>query len=89
MIRKRRLKTVATILSCAIFFDEVVGSRMMSDMLTLLAGLAVDASTDDLYNIVTPIVVDAARDPTSWEMLERVFPDLCRLIELDDATSAS
>ena len=54
-------------------------------MLTLLATLAPDGSTNELHQIVEPIVISAAKRPDSWALLERVWPELCRLIEEDDA----
>jgi hypothetical protein len=85
-LRKKRLKTVTAILACSMFFDDV-GSPEMAGMLGLLASLAVDGSTGELFKVITPIVVDAARQPSAWSLLERIFPDLCRLIEEDDAVS--
>jgi hypothetical protein len=85
-LRKKRLKTVTAILACAIFYREI-GSPEMEEMLGLLASLAVDGSTGEQFKVVTPVVVEAARSPSSWSLLERVFPDLCRLIEEDDGAS--
>jgi hypothetical protein len=62
--------------------EETIG------MLTLLATLAPDGSTNELHQIVEPIVVAAARRPASWVLLERAFPEFCRLIEQDDAVTA-
>ncbi|HSS52223.1 MAG TPA: hypothetical protein VLX28_25050 [Thermoanaerobaculia bacterium] len=85
-LRKKRLKTVTAILACSIFYDEI-GSREMVEMLGLLASLAVDGSTGELFQVVAPVVVDAARQPSAWSLLERLFPGLCGLIEEDDAAS--
>jgi hypothetical protein len=67
--------------------SQPMGSPEMVEMLGLLASLAVDGSTGILYKVVTPVVVEAAKQPRSWSLLERVFPDLCRLIEEDAAAS--
>jgi hypothetical protein len=85
-LKKRRFKTVTAILACSMFFDEI-GSPEMVRMLGLLASLAVDGSTGDLFKVVTPVVVEAAKQPPAWSLLKRVFPDLCHLIEEDDAGS--
>jgi hypothetical protein len=69
--RKRRRKTVATILACLPVFDHLRSEEMIG-MLTLLATLAPDGSTIDLHQIVEPIVVAAAKRPDSWALLERV-----------------
>jgi hypothetical protein len=87
-LREKRLKTVTTILACVIFFDQI-GSKETAGMLTLLATLAVDGATGELYEVVAPMVIDAAKRPRSWSLLERVFPDLCRLIEEDEAGTVS
>ncbi|HEV7784758.1 MAG TPA: hypothetical protein VGQ28_05425, partial [Thermoanaerobaculia bacterium] len=87
-LRKKRLKTVTAILACSIFYGEI-GSPEMEGMLGLLASLAVDGSTGELFEVVTPVVVEAAKHPSSWSLLERVFPGLCRLIEEDDAVSVT
>jgi len=86
LLKKRRLRTVATILSCLPVFDHL-GSEEMLGMLTLLATLAPDGSTNELHQIVEPIVIAAAKRPDSWALLERVWPELCRLIEQDDAVT--
>jgi hypothetical protein len=84
-LRKKRLKTVTAILACAIFYREI-GSPEMEEMLGLLASLAVDGSTGELFQVVAPVFVEAARQPPAWSLLEKVFPGLCRLIEEDDAS---
>lgn len=86
-LREKREKTIATILACVFYFDEL-GNEEMKAMLSLLGCLAGAGSVGELTAVVTPMVVDAAREPDAWRLLERVFPGLCRLIELDDAKSA-
>ena len=79
-LRRRRTKTVAAILACAYLFDHLK-SQEVAGMLTLLASLAPGGSTRDLHQIVEPIVIEAAKKPASWALLERVWPQLCREIE--------
>jgi hypothetical protein len=84
-LRKRRRKTVAAILSCTFYFErEDRYSEEMLGMLSLLAGLAVDDSTDEFFRIIGAIVQEAAlKESDVWSLLEREFPDMCRLIEAD------
>jgi len=76
-LRDIRIKTVAAIVDCATYFE----SDEMAGMLNLLAGLAVDDSTDEMYQIITPLVVEAARQAPAWSLLEREYPTICPLIE--------
>jgi hypothetical protein len=89
-LRKKRLMTVSTLIACVSNFDcgtEREGSTEMIGMLMLLASLAVDASTRPFLDIVGKIIQDAAlSDREVWQVLEREFPDVCRLIEADRMT---
>jgi hypothetical protein len=80
-LRDTRTKTVVAILDCARYFKETFESREMLGMLNLLAGLAVDDSAGEMYQIIAPLVVEAARHASTWPLLERDFPAVCRLIE--------
>ena len=75
---------MAIILACIYLFDHLESDEVVG-MLALLASLAPDGSTGELHQVVEPLVVAAARRPDSWSLLERIFPDLCRLIEEEDA----
>lgn len=77
-----RVKTVAIILDIACYFDEVFESEEMVGLLILLASLAIDDSENELWRIAEKLVTEASQsDPALWLLLEREFPQLCRLIE--------
>jgi hypothetical protein len=84
-LRETRIKTVAAILDCAMSFntDEMAG------ILNLLAGLAVDDSTDEMFQIILPLVLKAARQPSLWSILEREYPTICPLIEKEWSAALS
>lgn len=80
--RERRFRTIASLYACAIYFDETCPSYEMVALLNLLMSLAVDCSHGELSEIVQPIVINAAQaDSDRWQLLEKEFEPLCRLIE--------
>jgi hypothetical protein len=80
-LRDTRRKTVVAVLVCADYFNERVESEEMLGMLNLLAGLAVDDSTDEMFQIIAPLVVEAAKQASVWSILEREYPTICPLTE--------
>jgi hypothetical protein len=80
-LRDTRTKTVATILAYSIYFTETVESEDMLGMLNLLAGLAVDDATDEMFQIISPLIVEAAKQASTWSVLEREYPTICPLIK--------
>ncbi|HSS77496.1 MAG TPA: hypothetical protein VLV54_12215, partial [Thermoanaerobaculia bacterium] len=91
-LRSKRARETAAIFACMILFNELENEEM-NEMLSLLGSWEGAESADELCAAVTPFVVNAAREPSAWQYLERELPESCRLIELyelgdhDDAES--
>ncbi|HSS78802.1 MAG TPA: hypothetical protein VLV54_18930 [Thermoanaerobaculia bacterium] len=85
-LSSKHARESAAILACIIVFNELE-SEEMNEMLSWLGGLAWDGLAGELFSLVAPFVVNAAREPSAWQFLERDLPESCRLIELIDAKS--
>jgi hypothetical protein len=74
--------TVTTILAIRMYLDVYCPSEPMHSVLNLLMSLAVDNSEEELTEIAERLVVEAAlADADLWDVLEKNYSPLCRLIE--------